>query len=351
MRAAAASSDGWDDRAVVAIAMLSGFTDAISYSFLISFAPMALSSHFGVSKAEEAQTVALLYSVFSMAAFCSLPAIGWLVSFNCRLAFLCSAACLVGASIAFALATDLTALLVARALQGIASAGNWTASLAMLAEHFTPQELGPVVGRVFMCSSFGSLSGPFIGGLMFDRLGKHHAPAAFAVALLAAVDLLARLLIAPTNRQTVSTSQSAGATTLGPCVLLQNLRVMSVCGCVALGALCQGYFRPVITTMLYAEGVSSTRIGYVFVGMAVGNGLGADLCGKMSQARYWRLKDGAAGKEEGAPVLSEGIINMRLVMAGGGGTALASLGIPFCHWVHRSVNTPCHSLPPHSHRY
>jgi MFS family permease len=296
------------DRAVVLIAALSAFTDAIAYSFIISFAPTALQTHFGVEKENEAQTVAFLYTAFSIAAFLFLPAIGWLVSVNCRAAFLLSAACLVGASVMFALANDLRTLFIARALQGVASAGNWTASLAMLAEHFEPAELGPNVGKVFMCSSFGALSGPFVGGVIYDNFGKHHRPAAIAVAVLAGLDLVGRLVLSPTKKQIKSDGMGVA---LGPGLLLRNRRIMGVCSCVMLGALCQGFFRPVITTMLHAEGVSSTRIGYVFVSMAVGNGLGANLCGKMSSARYWAKRGGLSRGGQ----LTGAIINMRSAYA------------------------------------
>ena len=138
------------DRAVVLLASLSAFVDALSYSFLIPFAPTALQNHFGVEQDVE-RTVALLYTTFSIAALVSLPATGWFVSYNCRIAFLMSAACLVGASIMLALATDLRTLFAARACQGVASAGNWTASLAMLAEHFPAGKLGGAWAR-YSCS-------------------------------------------------------------------------------------------------------------------------------------------------------------------------------------------------------
>ena len=60
--------------------------------------------------------------------------------------------------------------------------------------------------------------------------------------------------------------------------------------------------------MLHADGVSSTKIGFVFMAMAVGNAIGASLCGKMTSPHYW-TKLGFVDVEGDA--LTEATINMR----------------------------------------
>ena len=49
------------DDALIALGMIAGLADAISYSFIIAFAPACLQTRFGVGEHDLHQKVALLY--------------------------------------------------------------------------------------------------------------------------------------------------------------------------------------------------------------------------------------------------------------------------------------------------
>lgn len=74
------------------------------------------------------------------------------------------------ASIGCGLATNLTELLVARALQGIGAAIIFPASMAMIAIIFPEEERGRALGIYGAVGTAFLASGPFVGGLLTDTL-------------------------------------------------------------------------------------------------------------------------------------------------------------------------------------
>lgn len=62
-------------------------------------------------------------------------------------------------------------LIIARCGQGVASAGLWPASDAMIADQVNPDERGRALGVIYMAYEVGSIIGPAFGGLIAAYMG------------------------------------------------------------------------------------------------------------------------------------------------------------------------------------
>jgi len=110
-----------------------------------------------------------------------------------RLPMLAGIVGLIGSTIMFMLAPNYAVLVVARVLQGLASAIIWTVGVALICDALPPNRVGQQMGTALMGLSLGSVSGPPIGGALYAKYG-FYAPFYFGVAL-AILDLVTRLLV------------------------------------------------------------------------------------------------------------------------------------------------------------
>lgn len=97
------------------------------------------------------------------------------------------------ATILFALAPSLEFVLIARALQGFATAIVFTVGYALLFDKIGTEQLGQAMGYTSMSLSLGWFLGPVVGGIIYTKLGYF---AVFALPLiLVGVEIVLRLLI------------------------------------------------------------------------------------------------------------------------------------------------------------
>jgi len=100
---------------------------------------------------------------------------------------------LAGATASFGLATSVWVLIFSRILQGLSSAIVYTVGLALIVDTVDREEVGQWIGTALSCSSIGLIVSPFLGGLVYAKLGYL---AVFIMALgLIFVDVLMRLLM------------------------------------------------------------------------------------------------------------------------------------------------------------
>ncbi|KAL9010782.1 MAG: hypothetical protein Q9173_004319 [Seirophora scorigena] len=96
-------------------------------------------------------------------------------------------------TLAFALATNLWTLLVARILEGLSSAVVSTVGYALLTDVVDREHLGKAMGYTSLALSFGLLIGPVIGGVLYEYCGyfKVYLPAFGLIAM----EIILRLMI------------------------------------------------------------------------------------------------------------------------------------------------------------
>lgn len=101
---------------------------------------------------------------------------------------------LLGASMALlAFAKTLPIFIIARLLQGGATAMVAVAGLALATDSFDKDRLGTAVGYLGSASALGFLLGPFLGGLIYTNFGYE---AVFVMAaVLVGVDFILRILL------------------------------------------------------------------------------------------------------------------------------------------------------------
>jgi MFS family permease len=108
-------------------------------------------------------------------------------------------ALLGSATILFALAPSLTFVLIARALQGFATAIVFTVGFALLFDKIGSEQLGQAMGYTSMALSLGWFLGPVVGGVIYKKWGYF---AVFTLPLiLVAVEIVLRLLIVEEKKE------------------------------------------------------------------------------------------------------------------------------------------------------
>jgi len=115
-----------------------------------------------------------------------------------RLPFTLGLALLASATILFALARTLPLVLIARALQGSATAIVFTVGNALLFDKVGSEQLGKAMGYTSMSLSLGWFLGPVVGGVVYKRAGYF---AVFALPLvLIAMEIVLRLMVIEDER-------------------------------------------------------------------------------------------------------------------------------------------------------
>jgi MFS family permease len=91
------------------------------------------------------------------------------------------------------LGRNIAVLIVGRILQGISAAVVWCVGLALVADTVDVNEIGEMIGYVFVAMSVAMLAGPLLGGVVFEK-GGYNAVFAMAYALIG-IDIVMRLFM------------------------------------------------------------------------------------------------------------------------------------------------------------
>lgn len=111
------------------------------------------------------------------------------------------------ATILFSVSASFTQLMLARIFQGLSGAATWSVGLSMIADIYSNEELGLVMGIVLSGNTIGMVCGPVVGGVFHDYAGPlfwwlydilgEKSPF-YVCAALAFLDFLMRLMIGNT---------------------------------------------------------------------------------------------------------------------------------------------------------
>ncbi|BCS18179.1 uncharacterized protein APUU_11006S [Aspergillus puulaauensis] len=180
---------------IIATVWISSFTDYFLYAMVVPILPTALSERADVPYEDREYWVSVLLMCEAGIAFISCPVFGYIVDVapTRRLPYVLGLIFL-GASMGLLAAARSTAMFViARLLQGGATAMVAVAGLALLTDSVPLDNLGQTIGYQGSAIALGFLLGPLLGGIIYDTAGYQ---AVFGMAFaLVGVDLVMRVLI------------------------------------------------------------------------------------------------------------------------------------------------------------
>lgn len=126
---------------------------------------------YGKEIGASATEIGLLFSVFSLMTLVLRPMVGYLLDHVGRRVFVIAGVVLYTLTmLVFAMVENYTGILIARALQGVASASLWLASYAVVSDLSAAEKRGENYGRVQQSSNAGALFGATAGFVILMAL-------------------------------------------------------------------------------------------------------------------------------------------------------------------------------------
>ncbi|KAJ5771931.1 Major facilitator superfamily domain general substrate transporter [Penicillium odoratum] len=174
---------------------MSTFTEFFLYAMIVPVLPSALVTRAGIPFEQREYWVSILLMCEACASVICCPIFGYLIDIagTRRFPYLCGLFLLAASMILLAFARDISMFIIARLLQGGATAMVAVAGLALATDSFDKEALGTAVGYLGSASALGFVLGPLIGGLTYDNLGYQ---AVFIIAsVLVVIDFALRIIL------------------------------------------------------------------------------------------------------------------------------------------------------------
>ncbi|KAE8146099.1 MFS transporter [Aspergillus avenaceus] len=180
---------------IVATVWTSSFTDYFLYAMIVPVMPTALVERAGVPYQDREYWVSVLLMCEAAVAFICCPLFGYIIDVSPTRQFpFLLGLILLGASMGLlSLAHTVGLFIVARLLQGGATAMVAVAGLALLTDSVAFDNLGQTIGYLGSAIALGFLLGPLLGGLVYNAAG-YQAVFGMAFALIA-LDMVMRILV------------------------------------------------------------------------------------------------------------------------------------------------------------
>ena len=266
-----------NSRAIAAaLVTLGTFTDILAYSIAVPVLP-DLSQRFGASPT----VIGLLFASFGVTLLAvSVPMGAISDRVGRKLPLLAGLIALAASTVLFAFADRMSLLFAARLVQGAADAVTWVVGFALVADLYSAEERGRVMGLVMSGSTFGFMVGPTLGGWLYETGGARMPYLVVAVASLIVAGGVMWLRL-PTR---ISAHD--------PVPLARVVRIPSVAICaiaVVVGAATLAMLEPILSLFLAATiGLGPARVGMVF-------GAGA-VVGAVMHPVFGRIADRSGGR-------------------------------------------------------
>ncbi len=252
---------------MVAIIAFALFLDFFFYGLLFP-----LMAHSPVGPKSEGD-LALLYGVYAISVLLITPLFGYLGDrIGGRSTMLCGVALAVCALLLLGMGPSLPLLFLGKFCQGAASAALWTSGLALIAMRYVEKRV-EMLGYAFTGGTFGSVTGPIAGGLLYQAGGYRLPFLITGIAFVVAAGLV--LLFVPAGGAQRSEPVDFRA-------LLFNRSMIVPAVAVALAAFSLGIIEPLLPVRLARVGASSMVIGIIFTVSASVYGLSAPIVGRVS---------------------------------------------------------------------
>ena len=247
------------DLVVLVVVAFALFMDYFLYGMVVPLTPQSPAGVKGESQ------LGLLYLAYSVGVLLFTPVCGILGDRVGRRRPMIWGVIAQAAAVAlFWSASNFPMLLLARVLQGAASAATWTAGLALVAEHYVAKRV-QMMGLAMMGSTAGSVLGPTLGGILYDQ-GGYSTPFA-VVAVLVAIDACALTLLLPPSAPRSEDSGQLKSIILERSVLVAGLAV-------AMAAASWAIVEPLLPNYLErTAGTTAGTVGLLFTVSAITYGL------------------------------------------------------------------------------
>ncbi|KAJ6107167.1 hypothetical protein N7523_008490 [Penicillium sp. IBT 18751x] len=183
------------DTFVVVAMSLATFTDTFIYGMIVPILPYLLIRVGRSSREETQEWTSILLAVYGVALLIGSPLVGFISDrIHTRQSPLLIGYIAIALSTAlFLLGNTAALLIIARVFQGLAGAVVGVLSFALIADTARPDKRGEFMAYASISFTWGMISGPVLGGILFDHFGIYGA---FALPIgLLALDIILRLLI------------------------------------------------------------------------------------------------------------------------------------------------------------
>lgn len=260
----------------VALVTFTTFTDILAYSIAVPVLP-DIGRRFGASPT----LVGVLFASFAVTVLLTSVPMGAVSDRTGRRAPLVGGLLLLAASsTVFAYAPALSWLFVARLAQGAADAITWVVGFAVVADLYSAEERGRMMGIVMSGSTVGFLVGPTIGGWLYQAGGPEMPYLVIAALSLvcAAGLMLIRLTPAAVHGQPAPLGR-----------LLSRKAVAACSFAVVVGGGTIAMLEPVLSLYLADLGLGPAHIGLVFGAGAAVAALLHPLFGRLADRLGGRL--------------------------------------------------------------
>lgn len=241
----------------VVLVTVATFTDILAYSIAVPVLP-DISRRFGASPS----LVGLLFASFGLTVLLTSIPMGTISDrTGRRLPLVGGLIALAASTVLFAFAPSMPWLFAARLVQGAADAVTWVVGLAVVADLYSVDDRGRVMGLVMSGTTFGFMVGPSLGGWLYETGGPrlpYLVVALFSVGVAAGLAWF-RFPTPTGTREAI------------PLGALVRMPAVAVCAtAVVVGGGTIAMLEPVLALYLSSEiGLGPARIGLVFGGGAV----------------------------------------------------------------------------------
>ena len=241
----------WKVLGVVAYAL---FMDYFIYGLVV---PLTAQSPVGAMSEDR---LAILFACYAAGVLVATPVFGHLGDrLGCRLPMIIGVSFSALATLLFCIAPSYPLLALARVCQGAASAGTWTAGLALVAETY-PTRRVEAMGYALVGSTAGSIVGPALGGTLFDW-GGFSLPFMVTGALVVA-DAAMRIFLLPADRRGTQASPPLRQ-------LLTDRAILVPAMAVVLAAFGWGIVEPLFPEHAARFGMTPSVIGLMFTAATI----------------------------------------------------------------------------------
>ncbi|KAK6336483.1 hypothetical protein TWF696_002033 [Orbilia brochopaga] len=171
------------------------FVDVLLYGCIVPVFPFTLEKRSGVPEDQVQRWLAVLLAVYGLGFSLGSPAFGWLADhyrnrywpLMAGLILLLSGTLMLWASHAVGF------LLLARFIQGLATACIWSVGLALVIDTVGSSNAGESLGLLAASMSIGFVGAPSLSGFLYDRLG--YDSVFLCMVVMVVIDIILRILL------------------------------------------------------------------------------------------------------------------------------------------------------------